>query len=95
MRKRRLPGVVIGAAAGAFASVALADDLPVGPNRELVYQYCETCHSVKNLVDTGGMSRSQWAEKLSTMETYGLQIEPDQKTLIVEYLAIYLAPRQR
>jgi hypothetical protein len=93
MRPGFLRGVAGAVLMALGSSLACADDLPDGPNRELVYQHCETCHSVQNLINTGGMSRAQWAEKLSMMEGYGLQVTPELKVLLVEYLATYLPPR--
>jgi hypothetical protein len=64
--------------------------MPEGPNRDLVVRLCTTCHDIGNLVSTVGRSRDGWSEKIDDMLLYGLKITPQERALILEYLATYL-----
>jgi mono/diheme cytochrome c family protein len=85
------------AAAVAFvlsAAPGFADELqlPPGPNRELVYGQCRTCHDLQYLIESAGVPRDTWSELLDSMKQYGLRIAPDQRAKILEYLGTYLGP---
>jgi hypothetical protein len=66
--------------------------MPEGPNRDLVYRRCTTCHDIGNLVSTVGRTRAGWSEKIDDMVFYGLKIMPEERALILDYLATYLKP---
>ncbi len=76
------------------AEVRAASDieLPPGPDRDLVYGQCRTCHDLQSLVDSAGIPRNSWAAVLDDMRRYGLRLAPDQQDKILEYLAVYLGP---
>lgn len=76
------------------ASAAAADriELPSGPNRDLVYAKCRTCHDLQYVVDSAGITRDNWAALIEDMDRYGLRIPADERTKIVDYLATYLGP---
>jgi hypothetical protein len=96
MRTLRLLSGVIGATLvvlGVRATSAQIDSrMPVGPNRELVARVCTGCHDLGNLVATAGRTRAGWNVKLDDMTLYGMKITPEQRELILEYLATYLPP---
>jgi len=81
---------------GAFGAArpANAQDtmLPKGPNRELVYGKCRTCHSLQSVEDSAGITRTQWENVLSDMGMYGLDVTDKERDRILEYLATYLGP---
>jgi hypothetical protein len=64
--------------------------MPEGPNRDLVFRRCTTCHDIGNLVSTVGRTRDGWSEKIDDMVLYGLKITPEERALILDYLATYL-----
>ena len=66
--------------------------LPQGPNRELVARLCTGCHDLSNLYGTSGRSRAGWDVKIDDMLLYGLKITPEQRALVLEYLATSLPP---
>jgi mono/diheme cytochrome c family protein len=76
------------------AEVRAASDLelPPGPDRDLVYGQCRTCHDLQSLADSAGIPRASWAAVLDNMRQYGLRLAPDQRDKILEYLAVYLGP---
>ncbi len=67
--------------------------MPEGPNRDLVFRRCTTCHDIGNLVGTVGRTRDGWNEKIDDMVLYGLKVTPEERALILDYLATYL-PRE-
>jgi mono/diheme cytochrome c family protein len=67
-------------------------ELPPGPNRDLVYAKCRTCHDLQYVVESAGITRDNWIALIKDMGTYGLRIPPDERDKIVEYLATYLGP---
>ena len=91
----RATSLVAGAVGGIlFATGAFAQnqELPPGPNRELVYGQCRTCHDLQYLVESAGVPRDTWADLLDSMKQYGLRLAPDQRAKILDYLATYLGP---
>jgi hypothetical protein len=68
-------------------------ELPPGPNRDLVERNCQSCHDLQMIFDTNGLSRENWEAVLREMTSNGLSVTPDERRLIVEYLATYQPPR--
>ncbi len=66
--------------------------LPKGPGVELVMTKCQTCHGLEYVTDSAGISREMWAETISEMEEYGMEIEPEERETLLNYLATYLGP---
>lgn len=74
-------------------TVAAAEiELPPGPNRDLVYGTCRTCHDLQYLKESAGIPKSAWNDLLDSMKQYGLRIPPDRRTKILDYLGTYLGP---
>jgi hypothetical protein len=90
--------VKIWAASLVIGSVALAAiapsraqfaKLPEGPNRELVEAVCGSCHDIE-MVAIGRRSEERWSLTIDEMVGYGLRVTPDDRALILRYLATYL-----
>jgi len=77
---------------GANAVAADRIELPAGPNRDLVYAKCRTCHDLQYVVDSAGITRANWVALIEDMGQYGLRIPDEERKKIVEYLATYLGP---
>jgi len=78
-----------------YSTSALAGDrmeLPPGPNRDLVYANCRTCHDLQYVVESAGITRDNWVALVEDMGRYGLRIGPEDRKKIVQYLATYLGP---
>ena len=76
-------------------ALAQEDDiarLPDGPNRDMVARKCGPCHPLSNLTSTAGRSRERWNEKIDDMVLFGLKITPEERALVLDYLATYLPP---
>jgi mono/diheme cytochrome c family protein len=81
----------------AFATAGLAIaaariELPPGPNRDLVYSRCRTCHDLQYVVESAGITPGNWAALIDGMRQYGLRIPADEREKIVQYLSTYLGP---
>ena len=66
--------------------------LPDGPNRALVLRKCSSCHDVGLVVGTGGRTRDGWNGTIEDMMSYGMDITPAERGLVLEYLATSLPP---
>ena len=75
-------------ALGARATAELA--LPDGPNRELVSRTCGACHDLGTVIGAGGRSREGWDGTMDDMASYGMNITPSERRLVLEYLVTYL-----
>ena len=79
----------------ACPAIAQEDDierLPAGPNRDMVARKCGPCHPLSNLTSTAGRNRERWNEKINDMVLFGLKITPEERALVLDYLATYLPP---
>jgi hypothetical protein len=94
MRRAQLLFGVVGAALLALGGRAISQvELPAGPNRDVVYRKCASCHDLQNLVDTKGLSRENWNGTIDEMVTYGMNITPGEREQVLDYLATYLPPK--
>src|ERR1700693_6408124 len=57
--------------------------IPDGPGKEVVEVQCTRCHTVGNIVNSGGFTRQGWEETFGAM----VQLPKDQVALVSEYLA--------
>ena len=78
----------------ASASSSCAEELPEGPNRELVLQTCTACHEIENLLRLSGADRDVWENIIDEMVSNGLRVTPEERAIIVDYLVTYLGPRR-
>jgi hypothetical protein len=83
--------LLIGVAALAAIAPSQAQfaKLPEGPNRELVEAVCGSCHDIE-MVAIGRRSEERWNLTIDEMVGYGLRLSPDDRALILRYLATYL-----
>jgi hypothetical protein len=71
---------------------AAAQELPAGPDREVVSRECQTCHDLGMVFAASGLTREGWNGVIDEMAGYGLRVTPEQRRQILEYLATYLGP---
>src|SRR5215472_16825399 len=64
---------------GGRGNVQLAD----GPGKAQVLGYCQSCHTLTNIANSGGYTKAGWTELISTM----IKLPPDQHDILVDYLA--------
>ena len=74
-------------------SAVAQSELPEGRDRDLVARECQTCHGLQVVVGRSGKRVEEWAAIVDQMEGNGLNVAPDDRTKIIEYLATYLGPR--
>lgn len=67
-------------------------ELPEGPNRDLVYAKCRTCHDLQYVKESAGITADNWQALIEDMGQYGLRIPADERDKIVKYLVTYLGP---
>jgi mono/diheme cytochrome c family protein len=67
-------------------------ELPEGPNRDLVYAKCRTCHDLQYVKESAGITADNWEALIEDMGQYGLRIPEDDRKKIVQYLVTYLGP---
>jgi hypothetical protein len=91
---RLLIGVIIGTLSTQMAAAQAQDDprMPEGPNRELVIKACIGCHPLNFLYSTVGRTRDSWTRTLDDMTKYGMNVTPQERAQILEYLATSLGP---
>lgn len=70
--------------------VSFAQDLPDSPDKALVVNTCNGCHSTRNIVRSSGYTKSQWQELTSTM--IDLSATPELQDKITSYLAQHFPP---
>lgn len=84
---------VAGAAVYAFGAMAAQlRELPPGPNRDVVARQCQACHDLDNVLEGAGASREAWDGAIEQMVGYGMSVTPEQRAMILDYLATYLGP---
>jgi hypothetical protein len=63
--------------------------LPPGKNVEVVANHCITCHSLETVAQQR-QSLAGWQEIVDRMIGYGLEISPEEKQAILNYLVTSL-----
>ena len=71
---------------------AAAAELPAGPNRDFVVRTCTACHDVEMVNAAAGLNREGWDGAIEEMISYGLRVSPEERTMILDYLASALGP---
>ena len=72
---------------GGRGSIQLSD----GPGKEQVLGYCQSCHTLANIANSGGYTKEGWSELIGTM----IKLPADQHDLVVGYLASNFPEQQR
>ena len=65
-------------------------ELPAGPDRDVVSRECQACHDLAMVVGSTGLTREGWSSVIDEMTSYGLNVTPQQRTQILDYLSKYL-----
>jgi len=72
------------------ATAAQGITLPPGPNRDVVSRACQACHDLSMVVAATGLTREGWNATIEEMISYGMRVEPDERTKILDYLSSFL-----
>jgi len=72
------------------AAAAQGIELPAGPDREVVSRECQACHDLAMVVGSTGLTREGWSSVIDEMTSYGLNVTPQQRARILDYLSKYL-----
>ena len=73
------------------ATIALAQELPPGPGREVVAARCLTCHEA-DLISQQRLSRAAWGRSVDKMVRWGATVETGEREPMLDYLAAQFAP---
>jgi len=73
-------------------ALASADAFPEGPEKALMLQHCETCHTLDAIAGAGGTEEG-WTDRIHRMIRWGSTIPRDQVPGLATYLATVLPPR--
>ena len=93
MKTARLLIVVIAGILSTQIATAQAQDdprMPQGPNRTLVIRTCIGCHPLDFLYSTVGRTRDGWNRVIEDMTNYGMNVTPQERAQILEYLTTSL-----
>jgi hypothetical protein len=79
-----------------YEVVETPEDLPDGKGRDETFYACAACHGTA-IIKAQGMSRERWDQTIDwMMERHGMpEIDPGDRSLIVDYLAQAFPSRQR
>jgi hypothetical protein len=69
---------------------AQRNELPAGPNRDLVFRECQACHDLSMVFAATGLNRDGWDATIEEMVSYGMRTNPEDRAKILEYLSSFL-----
>jgi cytochrome c5 len=75
--------------AGQFSS---AQQLPAGPGAELMKARCMSCHE-SDIITSQKLSAAGWTNSVNKMVRWGAQVTPEERDVLVLYLAAHFATR--
>jgi hypothetical protein len=84
--------VAFGSVLAAVTAGAQRLELPAGPDRDVVSRACQTCHDLSMVIAAKGLTRDGWDAAIEEMISYGMRVEPDERSRILEYLSSRLGP---
>ena len=84
-------GVLLGTVVGCAKPPGPIGPLPAGRHVDIVAARCVICHGLE-LVAQQRQDRAGWELIVNRMDTYGVAIPPDDKIVILDYLATQLGP---
>ena len=73
-------------------ALAAAAGFPEAPEKALMLQYCEACHTLDSIAGAGG-SEEGWTDRINRMIRWGSAIPREQVPQLAAYLANVLPPR--
>ena len=71
---------------------AFAQDLPEGPQKQIVAKVCSGCHELKRVTNSGN-DRAGWRNVVAMMRNAGAPLPPDQLEPVADYLAAHFPPK--
>ncbi|MGQ0734471.1 MAG: hypothetical protein ACT4QD_12550 [Acidobacteriota bacterium] len=71
-------------------AVAVAQDLPPGPGRDVVSARCLGCHE-SDLMRQQRLSRAAWGRSIDKMLRWGAVVEPGEREPLLDYLSANFA----
>jgi mono/diheme cytochrome c family protein len=76
-----------------LASVSIsAQQLPAGPGADLFKERCVICHEA-DIITSQRLSLTGWTNSVNKMVRWGSQITPQEREVLLPYLAAHFAPK--
>ncbi len=72
--------------------LASAQQLPAGPGADLMKSRCMSCHE-SDIITSQKLSAAGWTNSVNKMVRWGAQVTPEERDVLVPYLAAHFAPR--
>ena len=89
---KRWGGTFVALALGTICISLAQVGLPDGPGRTLTYAKCQGCYGLEYVIDSTGVSPEMWKQSVIEMENLGLELTPQERDTILNYLTTYLGP---
>ncbi len=74
------------------AALAADEVFPDGPEKVVLLEHCETCHTLEAIAGAGG-TEAGWTDRINRMIRWGSKIPREQVPQLATYLAHVLPPR--
>jgi cytochrome c5 len=74
------------------SSVLSGQTLPAGPGADLLKSRCVVCHE-SDIITSQKLSAAGWTNSVNKMVRWGAQVTPEERDVLVPYLAAHFAPR--
>ena len=74
------------------AQIVSAQALPPGPGADLMKARCMSCHE-SDIITSQKLSAAGWTNSVNKMVRWGAQVTPEERDVLVPYLAAHFAPR--
>ena len=71
------------------AATKPAEELPAGPGKDVTLRVCTSCHAAE-LWSTSRLRQSAWEDTLEQMKVRGMELTPDERKTVLDYLVKYL-----
>ena len=66
--------------------------MPAGPGADLMKSRCMSCHE-SDIITSQKLSATGWTNSVNKMVRWGAQVTPEERDVLVPYLAAHFAPR--
>ncbi len=74
------------------SAAASAQQLPAGPGADVLKSKCVICHEA-DIITSQKLSLTGWTNSINKMVRWGSQITPEEREVLLPYLAAHFAPK--
>jgi cytochrome c5 len=69
-----------------------AEQLPAGPGADVLKSRCISCHE-SDIITQQKLSTTGWTNSVNKMVRWGAQVSPEERDVLIPYLAAHFAPK--